>query len=197
MIPLQFSYPMTIPRCPTSIQKIFIRSIYHVRALRIPLNLWLSRCQCTDNCGSSPVDGAIFRKDTALEAFLRSDDLYKRLGSKFFRGLYISNLIALVLIGAYGIVGLFQIQLSPAEVRRRLFSRFTHATLKSQQHTFQTRFLYHLGKWVAASVYLLTILVAIICPLVFISSIVVNEMVAWGYPASEAADAIGQVSPFS
>lgn len=53
-----------------------------------------------------------------------------------------------------------------------------------------------IGKWMSAAVYLFSVFMAIACPMLFISSIVINEIYVRFYPVSEQNDAVGQWGPW-
>ena len=48
------------------------------------------------------------------------------------------------------------------------------------------------GKWTSAFIYLFSVFMAIACPMLFISSVVMNEIYVRFYPVSEQNDAVGQ-----
>ena len=52
------------------------------------------------------------------------------------------------------------------------------------------------AKWISASVYLFSVFMAIACPMLFISSVVINEIYVRFYPVSEQNDAVGQWGPW-
>jgi hypothetical protein len=49
-----------------------------------------------------------------------------------------------------------------------------------------------IGKWTSALVYVFSVFMAIACPMLFISSVVMNEIYVRFYPVSEQNDAVGQ-----
>lgn len=57
-----------------------------------------------------------------------------------------------------------------------------------------SRTRYFIAKAIACLWYITAWVVAIISPMVFISSVIINEINVWGYPVSEKYDAVGQVS---
>ncbi|KAI9797217.1 MAG: hypothetical protein M1833_005626 [Piccolia ochrophora] len=54
------------------------------------------------------------------------------------------------------------------------------------------RSLFFAAKWTAAAVYLFSVFMAVACPMLFISSVVMNEIYVRFYPVSEQNDAVGQ-----
>ena len=152
------------------------------------------RCQCNNTCGAGRIDGAPFRREAKTEAFLVAGKVTNLLESNTLWWLYSINLIVLIFIGAQGILGLIEIQYSQADVRNWLFRRLTNQTPLSKRETFTAKSSYYFAKGVAAGVYMFAIVVAVICPLIFVSCIVVNEIITWEYPSDEHYDAIGQVS---
>ena len=104
------------------------------------------------------------------------------------------NLLILIFVGGQGILGLIEVKFTQAEVRNWMFRLLAGPVPRSERQTFGSKLSYHFAKWVAAGFFMAAIVVATICPLVFASSIIVNEIVTWGYPMGENYDAIGQWS---
>ena len=89
---------------------------------------------------------------------------------------------------------MIEVKYSQSEIRNLLFRWIAGLTPKSERQNLPSKVRYHVGKWFAASAYMFAILIAAICPAIYISTIIINEFYAWGWPASESWDAVGQVS---
>ena len=100
----------------------------------------------------------------------------------------------LAFIVSQGVLGLIESQWTPAEIRNWTF-RMTGGTATYHSRTFASKCRYYFGKLVAGNFYVWTVVGALICPAVFISSVIVDEILAWGYPVNESFDAVGQVKP--
>ncbi|KAL8627431.1 hypothetical protein Q9189_006869 [Teloschistes chrysophthalmus] len=59
---------------------------------------------------------------------------------------------------------------------------------------YQNRTRYFLAKAIACIWYIAAWAAAVVCPAVFISSVIIDEIYVWGYPVSEKYDAVGQAS---
>ncbi|KAG8526154.1 uncharacterized protein KY384_000147 [Bacidia gigantensis] len=151
-----------------------------------------NKCHCRDTCGSITNLTAPFRHDTSIQVYNISDKVNSLQQSESLWWLYTINILVLVFIGGQGVLGLIEIKLHQTQVRAWMFRHIAGLKPKSQRTLFKEKLSYHLGKGVAAGFYIFSILIATICPLVFISSVVVNEIMAWGYPYGETFDAIGQ-----
>lgn len=57
-----------------------------------------------------------------------------------------------------------------------------------------SRTRYFLAKAIACIWYIAAWAAAVVCPAVFISSVIIDEIYVWGYPVSEKYDAVGQAS---
>lgn len=155
------------------------------------IKVLLSRCDCKDDCGAVSVPGAPFRRDSNVQAFLVSDKVENLLESATLYWFYTTNIILLAFIGAQGVLGLVEIKYSQRRVRSWMFRHIAGLSPRSRRPA-KARLL--TAKWVAAGFYVFAVLIAAMCPLIFVSNIIVNEIISWGYPYGETYDAIGQVS---
>ena len=151
-------------------------------------------CHCNDTCGASSISGSPFRRNSNVQAFTMTNQVYSLLESKALNWFYGMNLLFLIFVGGQGILGLIEVKFTQAEVRNWMFRLFAGPVPRSERQTFKSKLSYYFAKWTAAGFFMSAIVVAVICPLVFASCIIVNEIVTWGYPASEYYDAVGQVS---
>ena len=154
------------------------------------------RCQCNDTCGAVSIAGIPFRKDTAVQAWLVHDKTTALLQTNSYLVVYTVNFLFLAFIVCQGMLGLIESQWTPAEMRNWIF-RITGGIDTYHGRTFASKCRYFFGKVIAGNFYVWAVLGAIICPAVFVSSVIVDEILAWGYPVNESFDAIGQVKPQS
>lgn len=148
-----------------------------------------NRCQCTDFCGllgpSAPL-----RSSTNMVAFLGRKVADKGVEKDAFWRLLKINLFALAFTILHGAVGILTCRSSQAGVRNALFRLLNKGSAGLQKTTLrklQTFF----AKFVAANFYIFAILGAFICPMVFVVTIVVNELLVNALPVSEHSDAVG------
>lgn len=153
--------------------------------------LW-DRCNCSENCGSIG-PSVPFRKRTNMQVWLMSERIVKIVTNKKTIWVDNINILFLLFIIGQGVLGLLQGKWDPAEFRNWIFRHLNGAQERPDQPTFLWRCRYYISKMSAGTVYMGAILAAIVCPLVFISSVVINELVARCYPVNERHDAVGQV----
>ena len=104
------------------------------------------------------------------------------------------NLVVLCFITIHGLCSLPEISLTQAALRNKVFLRLGGNRSYDRRKSLVSKARYYLGKMIALCFFLCAVVVAIASPLVFISSVIVNEINTWGYPMSEQPDAVGQVS---
>ena len=134
------------------------------------------------------------RHNQGVSALLISDKVGRLLGNPLVNRLYKANSLALIWIIAQGILGIIENPWTLTRVRNRTFQIFAGTTPLEQRATFGPRLRYYLGKTISGFFFVAAIACAFVCPFIFVSSVVVNEFVTWGWPVSESEDAIGQVS---
>ena len=134
------------------------------------------------------------RHNQGVSALLISDTVGALTDSKLVIRLYSVNSLFLIWIIAQGILGIIENQWTQATVRNWTFRTLAGTTPMHQRATFGSRLRYYFGKTIAGFYFVAAIAVAFICPLVFVSSVIVNEIVTWSWPVSESEDAVGQVS---
>ena len=134
------------------------------------------------------------RHNQGVSALLISDRVGKLLDSPLVSKLYKANSLFLIWIIAQGILGILENPWTLVRVRNRTFRIFAGTTPLEQRAKFGPRLQYYLGKTVSGFFFVAVIACAFVCPFVFVSSVVVNEFVTWGWPVTESEDAIGQVS---
>lgn len=152
-----------------------------------------SRCGCNDTCGAAS-PRAPFRKDQGLQAFLVSDRTLNLTYKTSVNVTYLLNALFLCFIIVHGILGILEVQFTQAELRNKMFLLTAGKMPYSDRTGFASRARFRLGKFMAASFFVGAIVAAVICPAVFISSVIINEIVTWGLPVGERFDGVGQVS---
>lgn len=132
----------------------------------------------------------------------------------YFQDIFAINIVALCFIAIYGVMGLLISRYSPAEVRNGIF-RFCNSDLrlwlkvifegereeralsyflvreKDTRRTVWKKCKYVFAKTMATSFSLTAGATAIICPAVFVSTVIANEFMIQTYPVSEYSDAVG------
>lgn len=173
---------------------------------------YYDRCDCIDFCGTlSPA--APMRSGENMVPYLVTD-ADAIFSSDSFLNLFYVNLFALAFIAINGAIGVLESYYSQSEVRNAIF-RVCNADLrlwikvlfegeredrllkrlsredKSMKETTGKKIRYHIAKAIAAMFYLLAIFLSVICPVVFITSVVTSEIFIQTFPPSEHSDAVG------
>ena len=143
-------------------------------------------CACVDNCGAVSLDNVPLRKGATLAAYLTSNQT-ENLKTNGFRLIYLLNAMFLCFITLYGIIGLAETRWTQKQLRSKLFRILGGKSRRSQRKSFGPKFRYYFGKTVAGGLFLFTVLAAVVSPLVFVSSVVVNEIVIWDWPARQVS----------
>ena len=152
-----------------------------------------NRCQCNDTCGAVSPNGFPYRHGQSLQAVLTSDrsaNLDER--SSVIYAFYVNAIILLFILG-HGILGLIEASWSQQHVRDTIFRRLSGTTRRSLRRSLVSKFRHYLGKYIAGFFFVSAIVVTILCPPVFISSVIINEIVTWNWPVGYAF-ALPQVS---
>jgi len=154
----------------------------------------LCRCNCNDTCGAVSLPNPPFRHGQNLQAFLLSDRTQNLLQKDAVRWVSIVNTCFLCFIVVHGILGLLEINMTQAELRNKIFLLLADKKPYSERATIGSKTRYYIAKSIALSFFIGAIVAAILCPAVYISSVIINEILTWGYPVTEQGDAIGQAS---
>lgn len=104
------------------------------------------------------------------------------------------NIVVLCFITIHGMCSLPEISLTQAALRNKIFLRLGGKSSYDRRKSLVSKTRFYFGKLIALCFFLCAVVVAIVSPFVFISSVIVNEIDTWGYPISESPDAVGQVS---
>lgn len=154
----------------------------------------LCRCNCNNTCGVVAPPYAPFRRGQSLQALLFKESSLELAIKKPVDSLQQVNAFCLALILSHGILGLLETNYTQRGLRNRAFLLLTGKASNSNRLIFFLR--YYFAKIFAFSLYASSVVVAIISPAAFVSSVIINEILTLPYPVGEEMDAIGQVSPF-
>lgn len=154
----------------------------------------LISCHCNDTCGAASLANAPFRKDQGLQAFIYSDVTDKLTSSEFVWAAYSINALFIGFIILQGLLGLIQTNFTQAEFRNNLFLLLGGQKPYVERSNTRSKARYHAARCIALSFFAGSTTVALIAPAIFISSLIINEIVAFGYPVGESSDAVGQVN---
>ena len=155
--------------------------------------LRLSRCNCNNTCGAGSPSYAPFRRGQSFQPLLVAERGLKLAGEDSVNNAFIENAVCLCFITVRGIIGLFEVNFTQASLRNKTFLLLSGRTSGRGpvDSNFKARFYF--AKVVAACLFLGSVAAAVICPAVFISSIIINEIPVWQFPVGDSFDAIGQV----
>ena len=145
-----------------------------------------NRCQCNDTCGAVSPNGFPFRHGQSLQALLTSDRSSYLDEKSSVSYAFVVNAVFLFIIVAHGILSLMEAWWSQQHIRDTIFRRLSGATRRSLQKGLVSRTRHYIGKYTAAFFFLSAIVVTVVCPPLFISSVIINEIVTWDWPVSYA-----------
>lgn len=141
-------------------------------------------CQCNDTCGAVVPTGFPFRQGQVLQAVLTSDRS-NNLGEKSsVRYAFVVNAFFLLFILAHGILGLIEASWSQQHIRDTIFRRLSGSTRRSLRRSLASKTRHYMGKYTAGLFFVSAIVVTVLCPPVFISSVIINEIVTWNWPVA-------------
>ncbi|OBT71254.1 hypothetical protein VF21_09484 [Pseudogymnoascus sp. 05NY08] len=173
---------------------------------------YYNRCNCIDFCGTLSPIAPMRRGENMVPYLITGAD--KAASSNGFGNLFFANLFALAFITINGAIGVLESYYSQSEVRNAIF-RVCNADLrlwikvlfegkreeellkqygredKNMEETTRKKIRYHVAKAIAAMFYVLAIFLSVICPIVFITSVISSEILIQTIPPSEHSDAIG------
>ena len=170
------------------------------------------RCHCNDTCAAVVPSGFPFRHGQSLQAVLTSDRSSSLDENSTISDAFVINAIFLLIVLAHGILSLIEAWWSQQHIRDTIFRRLSGDTRRSLRKGLVSKTRYYLGKYTAAFFFLSAVMVTAICPPLFISSVIINEIVTWSWPVAyvstnlgfhglsltstfrEQYDAVGQVS---
>lgn len=180
-----FNFLPSFASCPNNISSDCVSIILHGN---LDFESY-SRCQCTDFCGilspSTPL-----RSSTNMVAVLGRHFAEKGVNKQGFLNLLSANFLALAFIILHGTVGILTCRSSQAGVRNFVFRCLNKGATGSRK-TFLRKLQTFFAKLVAANFYIFATFGAFLCPIVFVGTIVVNELLVNIFPVSEHSDAVG------
>ena len=155
----------------------------------------ISQTRNTDlKLGAFNIPHTPLRHNQGASALLVSNTIDVLTSSNLFNWIFLVNSLFLIWIIAQGVLALIENQWDQVKVRNWAFRKLAGTTRKEQRATFGSKVRYYVGKAIAGFYFLAALAVAFICPFVFVSSIITNELNTWSYPVGEEEDAVGQVS---
>ena len=89
---------------------------------------------------------------------------------------------------------MLEVNFTQAELRNKMFLLLAGNKPYSERANIGSKTHYHIAKSISLSFFIGAIAAAIICPAVYVSSVVINEINTWAFPVAERPDAIGQAS---
>ena len=172
-----------------------------------------NQCQCIDFCGligpSTPL-----RHGANMVPWL-GRPISEVAYSKPLEGLLKFNEFVLGFIVIQGIFGFIEAQFTQAEVRNLVFrtlyagpkdfililfegereerwlKKFGLTREPYNKSTFRWEIQFQLGRFVASSFFVFAVIFAVVCPAVFVTSVVAQEVFLTEWPVSEHSDAVG------
>jgi len=145
-------------------------------------------CHCKSTCGVVSPDHAPLRKGSNLQALLLDDalDMITRTNSYTYVA-YVDE-VFLSFIIAHGVFGVVEARWTQARVRNGVF-RFLNGTTSRKMRTIfflgspsNSILRYYAAKFIASMFFGNAILAAIICPPLFVGSLIINELALWNWP---------------
>ena len=170
------------------------------------------RCQCNDTCAAVVPNGFPFRHGQSLQAVLTSDHSINIDETPSMSYAFIVNATILFIVLAHGILSLIEASWSQQHIRDTIFRWLSGNSRRSLRKGLVSKTRHYVGKYTAAFFFLSAIVVTAICPPLFISSVIINEIGTWTWPVAyvctnpglhglsltstfrEQYDAVGQVS---
>lgn len=207
-----FTVTNEVTYCPTNAAKNCTFADLYNDGEGIFSSTTYDRCQCNDTCATVVPNGFPFRHGQSLQAILTSDRSSSLDDKTSMSDAFIVNAVFLLIISAHGILSLIEAWWSQQHIRDTIFRRLSGNTRRSLRKGLVSKTRYYVGKYTAAFFFLSAIVVTAICPPLFISSVIINEIVTWSWPVAyvftnlgfyglsltsmfrEQYDAVGQVS---
>ena len=179
-----FEVTNQVTYCPTNAAKNCTFADLYNEGFGISSSTTYDRCNCNDTCGAVVPSGFAFRHGQSLQALLTSDQLDKLGEKSSVEYAFFVNALLLVFILAHGILGLIEARWSQQHVRDTIFRRLSGTTRRGLRKGLVSKIRHHVGKYIAAFFFISAIVVTVVCPPVFISSVIINEIETWGWPVA-------------
>ena len=207
-----FEVTNQVTYCPTDAAKNCTFADLYNNGKGIYSSTTYDRCQCKDTCAAVVPSGFPFRHGQSLQAVLTSDQSSTLDEQSSLSYAFVVNAIFLLVVLAHGILSLIEAWWSQQHIRDTIFRRLSGNTRRSSRKDLVSNTRHYVGKYTAAFFFVSAIVVTAICPPLFISSVIINEIVTWSWPVAyvptnlgfhdlsltstfrEQYDAVGQVS---
>ena len=150
-----------------------------------------NRCQCYDTCAAVVHNDFPFRHGQSLQAILMSDRSINIDETTSMSYAFVVNATILFIILAHGILSLIEASWSQQHVRDTIFRRLSGNSRRSLRKGLVLKTRYYVGKYTAAFFFLSAIVVTAICPPLFISSVIINEIETWTWPVAYVSTSLG------
>ena len=150
------------------------------------------RCDCMDTCGMIREKEVPFRRSQQLQALLVSRKAFSLVEKKGVNWIYVADFVWLAVIVVHGAFSLLEIHWTQAELRNKLFLKLAGGQ-DLQARTFRSKSRYFAAKTATSLLYLLSVFMAVLAPMVFVLSVIINEFETWPWPTTAADDA-GEVN---
>ena len=143
-----------------------------------------NRCNCNDTCGAVVPNGFPYRNGQSLQAVLTSDRSIQLREKSSVYYAFIVNVVFLLFILSHGILGLIEASWSQQHIRDTIFRKLGGTTRRSLRRSLASKLRHYMGKYTAGFFFVSAIVITILCPPIFISSVIINEIVTWNWPVA-------------
>lgn len=179
-----FEVTNQVTYCPTNAGKGCTFADLYNDGNGISSSTTYDRCQCKDTCGAVVPSGFPFRHGQSLQAVLTSDQTDKLGEKSSVEYAFFVNTLLLMFILAHGILALIEASWTQQHVRDTIFRRLSGTTRRGLRKGLVSKVRYYIGKYIAAFFFVSALVVTVFSPPVFISSVIINEIVTWDWPVA-------------
>ena len=191
-----FEVTNQVTYCPTDAAKGCTFDALYNEGEGIDSSTTYNLCQCNDTCGAVAPNGFPFRSGQSLQAVLTSDRSNNLDEKSSVYYAFIVNAIFLLFILSHGILGLIEASWSQQHIRDTIFRRLSGTTRRSLRRSLASKARHYIGKYTAGFFFVSAIVVTVLCPPVFISSVIINEIVTWNWPVAYVSTYQTRMSKF-
>ena len=186
-----FEVTNQITYCPTDAAKNCTFADLYNDGAGISSSTTYDHCRCKDTCAASVPSGFPYRHGQSLQALLTSDRSISLDETPSINNAYVVNVMVLFIVLAHGILSLIEAWWSQQHIRDTIFRRLSGNTRRGLRKGLVSKTRYYLGKYTAAFFFLSAIVVTAICPPLFISSVIINEILTWTWPVAYVSSSLG------
>ena len=179
-----FGVTNQVTHCPTNAAKGCTFADLYNNGDGISSSTTYDRCQCSDTCGAVVPPGFPYRHGQSLQALLISDQSNKLDENTSLSYAFVVNVTFLLIVLAHGVLSLIEAWWSQQHIRDTIFRWLSGTTRRSLRKGLISSTRYFMGKFTAAFFFLSAIMVTVLCPPLFISSVIINEIVTWDWPVA-------------